>query len=250
MTLLKFSYLFYLNSVFIIFLISCAPVYVPNNINTPQFSQAGEVKIGGWYGNNDYGISASAAIDDHWALMINGLFGSQEGSPENEKNAYEHRLWEGGFGIYNTFGETGHFDIFAGYGVGYSRYEDYHKVYVNWGNNFILVKKAKGNFKRFFMQTSYSEQISPKYSFGLAMRFSDVSFGKLFLGDNVSISAGDSYLEPAFFIIMGQKILKIKTQIGASFPLRDQPNFDHQPLWISVGVDLHFGKSDAVRSNY
>ena len=171
MTSLKFPYLRYLNCVLVIFLSSCAPVYIPNNINTPQFSRAGEVKVGGWLGSGKYNVTVSAAVDNHLAIMVNGAFGSQKGSYEEGEDEYEHRLWEGGIGMYDNFGESTHFDFFAGYGVGYARYEDYHKIHYSggWGSdNYIIEKKAKGDFNRFFMQTSFSEHISKKLSIGMA----------------------------------------------------------------------------------
>ena len=102
----------------IVFLSSCAPVYIPNAVNVPLNSNKGELQIGGYAGSNGFDLQTSYAITKEIAVMLNGS--TMNRTDDSTSSYHKHGFGEAAMGYYNSFDQAGRFEIFAGYGVGSS----------------------------------------------------------------------------------------------------------------------------------
>ena len=225
---------------------ACAPVYVANNVNTPQFSEGGEIIVGGNYGTNGAEIQLAAAVTDHIALMGNGSFASRSEDDEIHK----HNFLEAGLGWFTSFRESGRFDLFAGYGGGNAEYKGNGAHIFSSGN----LVKISGDYDRIFFQTSIGavykgkRERKPDITFGLAIRYTIVRFENFFNSEDIHLTAENTFIEPVFFASIGKKMLHLKTQIGFVRPLKYVENrpFDYDRMWTSVGLYLRFGGKNST----
>src|ERR1041385_6595954 len=106
--------------IFILAILSCSPVYLPNSRNVPMFSKAGEVQGSLSFGSG-YNLQTAVSITNNIGIMANGMYADSK-NLDNKVNKYT--FGEVGLGYYSNNNEKYYFDVFAGYGTGKSSSSD------------------------------------------------------------------------------------------------------------------------------
>lgn len=207
---------------------SCAPIYVPNVINTPTINQKYDFQ-----GNFNIGVSGfdpqlAYAFSDQFALMVNGSFYNY--SNDSSVNFRSHYYGEAGIGYYKKMTKTFLVSVYAGAGFGHIN-TSYTSIlfnsFANVMNNKIFISPSLG------YNTEFLDFIfSPRTSY---VRVFDP------LGNSQSIL----FIEPALTLKYGFKYIKTVTQLGLSIPLiNGEASFDYSPFIFSVGIqtNLNFSK--------
>jgi hypothetical protein len=221
---MKFSKLFILLISFTIVLGSCAPVYIPNTINTPLFKHEGELQLAVYAGTAGFDPQISYALTNHIGLMVNGSFMSDES--DSSTNFHKHQLIEGGIGYFKSMSDRTRFEIFAGYGGG--------TVQAQY-SNILWTDYADTKMTRFFIQPALGYSTAT-IDAGLALRYVIVNAGQ------EPDFETQSYLEPAFTLKAGYKYLKFVGQLGLSIPTSEELYINHQPAMFSMGVNAYLAK--------
>lgn len=222
----------------LVFFTSCVSKYIPNIINTPMFTNAGEFQANIAYGSSDYNGQLGYAITDHIAVMVNGNYNNTVEVYEryNDELRENHRklyFIEGGLGYYNLFSVNGHYEVFGGYGTG--QVDILHNS-IDW-----LDLDPDGNvnnkYNRYFLQPSI----------GFTRKVIEGNFTTRFVvvqlkpGERILKESWNYLIEPAITARIGFKHIKGIVQIGYSFPLNGE-------LANEVPFDDHdlYGESDRV----
>ncbi len=202
----------------------CAPMYIPNKVNTPLLSHKGESQVGGFIGSSGFDPQLSYAVTDHFGLMLNGSFQAGKDSTNNK-----HNFLEIGGGYYRKLSERGRFEVFAGYGAG--------NVQASYDNG-IFRAYSDANVQRFFIQPDV----------GLTTRVVDAALAMRFVVVNArqnQFNLTRSFLEPAITIKLGYKYIKLVYQLGVSMPLNSNNLIEQQPVITSLGIQGYIGKGFA-----
>jgi hypothetical protein len=204
---------------------SCAPAYVPNVVNSPMFSNKGEVQVSGHGGIAGFDPQAAVAVTDHVGIMMNGSFENR--TEDSTENYHKHNFIEFGAGYYQKIGVIGRFEAYGGGGFGkLQAYEDAG----------FWVSKSDVKTMRFFVQPAI----------GMATEVFDGSFAARLVALNLkqdTLSNTGVLIEPAFTFKVGYKFVKAVFQVGASLPLNGEHiDFTYQPFIYSVGLQVTLGR--------
>lgn len=204
---------------------SCSPLYIPNMVNTPMLTQAGEVQLAGSVGLSGTDVQAAAAITDNIGALAN--YTNSDYGTESGSNSFLQQFGEIGAGFYDRLGQFGRFEIFGGQGFGTLTAN--HDV-------------ERWDFKR--MATLNRTFVQP--SIGLTSDALDLSFSTRFSYLNVqggSQSFNNYFLDPTLSLRLGYKNVKLTTQAGLSFQLVDNMDFiDYQPFMFNIGILLYLSR--------
>jgi hypothetical protein len=203
---------------------SCAPMYIPNKVNTPLFSEAGELQMGGYLGTSGFDPQVNYAVTDHIGLMFNGSF--QAGNSDSTEAYNDHQFYELGAGYYTKFSEIGRFEVFGGYGFG--------NVKARYDNGFF-VDYSDASVQRFFIQPDV----------GISSKIIDASFALRFVVVNAqqnNLNLTRSFMEPAFTLKVGFKYVKFVWQFGFSLPFNATYLIEQQPFIGSIGIQGYINK--------
>jgi hypothetical protein len=205
--------------------VSCAPAYVPNVINSPMFSNKGEIQASGHGGIAGFDPQVSYAITDHLGVMVNGSFADR--TSDSTDNYNKHRFIEAGAGYYQKIGSIGRFEAYGGGGFGKL------KAYQNVG---FWISSADVNCMRFFVQPAI----------GLSTDVFDGSIATRLVALNLkqdTLSNTGLLLEPVITAKVGYRYVKAVFQFGISLPLNsEQIDFTYQPFLFSIGLQATFGR--------
>lgn len=202
---------------------SCAPLYVPNTVNTPIFTEKGEFQASAFAGTSGFDVQVAYAATDHLGFMVNGNFEDYESEPYDEYR--KSSFVEFGVGYFEKTESNSILEIYGGAGFGSIQglYDDYSF----WSNDDIAINASTF---RVFVQPALGmwwDQIEGSVAPRLV-------FVKI-MENSVAQSA--VFLEPTATIRAGFQKVKVVMQAGLSFPLNeDRVNFDYAPLMISVGI--------------
>jgi len=212
---------------FLLELFSCAPVYVPNVLNTPMLSKAGEVQLTVHNATSGFDPQFAVAITDNIGIMLNGSF--SDVSFEDSDDYRKHKFFEMGVGYYQKITENFQFETFGGYGFG--------KIQSNFSNHF-WAPKGTINLNRFFIQPTVGASFHP-FEGCISARAAHVSFA------NKNRSSQGIFFEPAITGKLVYKRMKGIVQFGFSLPVVDYDlAFEYQPVILSIGLSLSLGKMD------
>jgi hypothetical protein len=215
-----------LSPVAFLYLVSCAPAYVPNTINTPLLSNKGEIQAGLNYGLSGFDPQAAYALTDHIGLMINGSF--RNNTSDSSDSYHRHAFVEGGGGYYTRIGGAGRFEVYGGYG--YSRLQAYF-------DGDIWIKYANVYSHRLFLQPAVGFT-TKVFDLSFASRVVLVSMHQEDVQENVFL------FEPALTLKLGYKYVKGVVQFGLSFPNSSvSVDFGYQPIMFSIGVQADLRKN-------
>lgn len=208
-----------------IYLSSCAPMYIPNKVNIPLLSHAGELQVGAFGATSGLDPQVTYAITNHVAVMANGSFRNDE-PDSTTTNYHKHSFGELGVGYYKQLSDNLRFEVFAGYGGG-----NIEALY----SNSLFSDYAKTKIKRFFIQPDVgftTKVVDP----GLAMRFVIVNATQA----NQNITR--AFLEPAVSLKAGFEYIKFVFQAGLSIPFQNDNMIEQEPFIAAVGIQAYLFK--------
>lgn len=201
-----------LTFIFLIGIYGCAPVYLPNVVNTPMLSDKGELQAAIYTGVSGFDPQFAYAITDHLGVMLNASFANL--SKDNNDNLKKYQFIETGVGYYTKIKESGRFETFGG--LGYA--------------NLNLLNSNNIYSYRFFIQPSIGA-VSDFFDGSFSTRFVLLSISK----DNFNYK--NFFIEPVITAKVGYKFIKAVFQIGLSLPLHSSsPSYECQPLLFSIGL--------------
>src|ERR1035437_7848376 len=105
------------------FLNSCAPIYIPNNINTPLLSKKNEATINLGFGQNGVDCQLSYAVSENIGLLLNGSYLSDESNSNFNKDItyQEHQKYiEAAIGSFGELSKNIVLEAYFGGGYGNS----------------------------------------------------------------------------------------------------------------------------------
>lgn len=197
----------------------CAPVYIPNVVNTPMLSNKGELQAAVYTGVTGFDPQFAYAITNNLGVMLNASFANKTNDTLN--NFHKHQFVETGVGYFTKIGESGRFETFGGIG--------YAKLKSDYSNNLWISYTDLYSY-RLFLQPSI----------GAATDFFDGSFSTRFVylslfQNNLNYNA--FFIEPVITAKVGYKYVKAVFQLGFSFPVNsNEIIFSYQPLLFSIGI--------------
>lgn len=218
---------------------SCAPVYVPNTLNTPLFSKAGELSSTTQIAFSGLDQQLAYSITDNLGVMLNGNFQNTQRDPERfSENFQKHIFGEAGAGYYTGIGVSNFiFEVYGGFGLG-NFYAKYFPVSFSESNGIPRISNVDLN--RFFLQPGIGLK-NRIFELSLALRLSNVNFMRSHTND-VIIDTNKPYFfaEPALTARLGSKNIKCISQIGASIFLNKDESINYNPFIFSLGIQLNF----------
>lgn len=218
----------------------CAPVYVPNTVHSPMLEGQGEVQVGGYLGSSGIDLQGAVALTDHVGVSADFSYADQEQEAEDESigsDVHNHRFGEVGLGYFTDAGEAGRFEVYGGYGRGSAEATDEYEFF---GSQSVT---ATGRYDRFFLQPAMGITVGPLTLNG-AIRLVRVRFFEFETSREIfSENRAQFFVEPAGGVQIGTRTVRFGTQIGVSQPFTPASDvaFHHQPIWLSVGVQLALG---------
>ena len=99
---------------------SCAPAYIPNKVNAPLFTEAGEISAELSVGRNGLDPQFAMAVTENIAFMINGNLSLPNNTDTTDLDFHRHGFIEAGAGYFTKIGTNQVFEIFGGFGRGFS----------------------------------------------------------------------------------------------------------------------------------
>lgn len=211
-----------ISSMALVFLISCAPVYVPNAINTPLLTQQHDASLQGSFGFNGYDAQAAYSPLKGLGIMANAGF--------YDSNTFTHTFFEGGAGYYGSFENTGRYEVYGGFGNGNTVL-----------NNNILADRITGNYNRIFIQPSIGAKTNV-FEGSFTPRLVYVNFYDLKLDNYTNTPLSSVYIEPVVTAKVGYKFAKFFIQFGLSLHTENALSIYSSPFLFNMGLNLSFSK--------
>lgn len=209
---------------------SCAPLYTPNLVHVPLFSDKNDADVQFGTGTCGYDAQVAYAPINHLGLMVNSSFKNKDVSDTNFYN--KHNFIEGGLGYFGKIDEAGRYECYLGYGNGSAQ---------NYSEGFYGL--VKGSYNRFFFQPSIGVKTDVfEGAFSLRVVYIDMySISKNVGYTRSELSAG--YYEPVLTAKMGYKFIKFFIQGGLSIPMQNQLKYTDSPLIMNCGMNFNFSES-------
>lgn len=214
-----FSFLLFI----FLFLVGCAPIYNPNAVNSPQFTQKNDAHLQGSVGISGYDIQAAYSPLNKLGIMANI-------STFENSNNYWSRFYEGGAGYYQTFDENGRLECYGGFGNGQTTL-----------NNNIIGGTINASYNRFFIQPGIGvKQDFIETSFCTRIAYVDVY--QLRSNDPNLIPTGAFFVEPVLTGKFGYKYVKAFMQVGLSLTSIKLLSIYSVPLIMNIGMNISFSE--------
>ncbi len=224
----KTNYLMIIALALIILNSGCTSTYYPNTINTPDFSERGELVIGAYGGSSGFNPQIAYSVTDNIGVMANAAFLND--SDSETKDYHNYRFYEGGIGYYTTFLNYGRASVFSGYGHGSN--EIYTDMVYDQINNVYYSETRIVDFSRFFIQPSFG--VSKGFfetNFALRAAFISSTHSYVFSSKNY-----DVFFEPVFTAKAGFDVIKFYLQFGYTFSATYYDNIVPERNIISFGI--------------
>lgn len=193
---------------FALFLSSCAPLYIPNQVNVPLLRKSGDLNLSAAVATSGGEIQLAYSPISSIGLLINGSFMSGEEDT--------HQFGEFGVGYYKSLGALGVFEIYSGIGYGHSETNDTD----GYGN------KIQGDYFRLFAQPSIGADLG-FFEGAMSIRTCYVNFPN---------HGSGIFFEPALTARAGFDKVKFTSQFGISVNLSGAHDFDYIPWIINFGI--------------
>ncbi len=204
----------------------CKPLYVPNVVNTPLFSNKNEFQAAIHFGTAGFDPQLAYAITNNIGIMANGSFEIFENNDTTLTFPHKHSFGEMGIGYFTKLTSTQRFEVYGGYGIGTIKYQI--------GDNSTPIE-AKINTNRFFIQPAYGITME-HFDFSVASRIIWIS------GEGSVQKYNTSFWEPAVTVRAGGRNVKGVVQLGLSIPFQQIDYIEYEPILFSVGVQASFGE--------
>jgi hypothetical protein len=226
----------------VFFLGSCVTYYVPNVINTPLFSEAGETSLAVHKGISGTDPQFAVAITDNLALMVNGSYANRtykKPSGYNEGKYHKHQFVEAAAGYFNTTKNNMVIEGFVGMGKGKTK--GCGQIW-ELGLLFVNYESVDSKYTKYFFQPSLGKsrgdiEVSGSARF-VMVTFDDREIGKCY------------YMEPVATVKYGSTWLKVFFQTGISLQLNFGNNFkEYNPYLLSFGLEAKPGIKRKSKNN-
>lgn len=221
----------------VLFFNSCAPVYIPNTINSPLFSNKGEFHANIGAGKAGIDAQVAYAVTDHIGVMVNSNFGNNGASTltsDTLKNNYT--FFEGGVGYYAPISDIVRFECYGGFGIGNGKGNFRNSEVDVW----YIVKDVKANYSRIFLQPAIGLS-TEVVDLSLASR---LSFVDMTIDDAhfINTNGYSLFLEPALTAKVGFKYVKFFGQIGVCMNARSPIHYEYQHTSFTLGTQITIGR--------
>jgi hypothetical protein len=227
-------------STLLITLSGCMSLYHPNAVQTPLFTNAGEVHAAAHAGLTGGDVQVAYSPLDNVAVLGAASYNSNAlfSSTGNDDEVY--RYAEASLGYYAPHTGMLRTEIFAGMGVGSS--VDHPNVEFP-----DEVYSYRASFQRYFMQGTMGASdhfgANPwQREFGLALRLAYLHFQEVHAGDERLNVPGALFVEPALFGRVGREGVMMEAQLGGSWT-PSSFRFDWQYLRFTLGLHVAFGRA-------
>jgi hypothetical protein len=208
--------------IFLIYLNSCAPLYIPNVVNAPMLSEKNDLNAAINFGLSGTDVQTAYAITDNIGIMVNGSFMNETSDTIND-NYHKHIFVEAGAGYYKTFGKFIQFETYGGYGIG--RINSY---------------QTSGEFSSF--ADTYVNRFFVQPAIGFKSNYFELAFAPRTICAFVSqenVSKTGLFIEPTLLLKAGSPMVKVVAQFGLSYMLNDYSNsFNYEPFLFSFGLQF------------
>ena len=211
-------------SILFLMLSSCAPMYVPNVINTALLKNQGEIQMSVYTGTAGIDPQFAFAITDHIGIMANGSFADRS---DTTGDFHKHTFVEFGAGYFENIGGNGVVEVYGGYGFG--------KLEASFNSDEIWTSYANVTSNRIFLQPSI----------GLTTSVADIAFSPRLCYVTVSqesVTKSTLFFEPAITGKVGFKYVKFNGQLGFSVPANGE-YINYQPIMFSIGMQVFIGRN-------
>ena len=226
----KIFYKFIIFSLSIVYFSACAPLYVPNVVNTPMLTEKGDLNASLHAGLSGYDAQGAYALTENIAVMLNSSF--MNSTSDSSNNYHKHIFVEAGAGYFKPLGEFGLFEVYSGYGLG--KINSYQAT----GD---LMSFADTYVNRFFVQPSFGF-VSPYFEAAIAPR-AVMAFVSQTTGRQTGF-----FIEPTLVLKAGSPNLKLTSQIGLSYMLNQyETSFFYQPFIFSIGLQYSVRGGESER---
>ena len=236
---------------FLTTLTGCFPTYLPNAVNTPLFSEKGEIEADVHASLNGWNVQGGYAVTDHVGVIANAQFnrGRVSGLDSlgvSSEELFKHYFVEGGAGYYGKIGSIGRYGAYGGFGGGSTSSWDAFFL----SDNTFDTEYIQADYLRSFI-TPEIGMATPYFDMSFAPRFSYVNFLNTKRISDGAISANsysNLFLEPVLMLRGGYKWVKLSTQLGASVPLLAKNDvrqaFNVQPFIWTIGLHINIRSFD------
>lgn len=208
----------------------CAPIYTPNIVHTPLFSEKHDADIQLGSGTSGYDAQAAYAPTDHVGVMVNSSFKNKDVADTNYY--HKHRFIEAGLGYYGKINEAGRYECYLGYGNGNA--ENYNDDFYGF---------VTGKYNRYFIQPSIGAKTDV---FEGALSVRAVYIDMYSISKNVEYTRSELsafYVEPVVTARVGYKFIKFFVQAGLSLPVENKVKYTDSPFMLNFGFNINFSKS-------
>ncbi|CAN5435185.1 hypothetical protein BH10BAC1_BH10BAC1_07350 [soil metagenome] len=216
--------------IIVFFSIGCAPLYTPNLVHIPLFSDKNDADIQLATGTCGYDAQIAYAPINHLGVMINSSFKNKEVTDTNY--FHKHNFVEGGVGFFGKINEAGRYECFAGYGNGNAQ-----NYLEGWYG------KVDGSYNRFFLQPSIGAKTDVfEGAFSVRLAYVDMYY----LSRNTGYSRSELsawYFEPVITAKIGYRFVKFFVQGGLSLPFESTIKYTNSPFILNFGLNLNFSQS-------
>lgn len=209
---------------------SCRPLYTPNPVNIPLFSQGEEVHGSLAVGSNGYNLQLAWAPVEHLGLMLNANTYSVYTDSVFVRR-FRHQYVEAGAGYWTRLNKYLRQEIYVGLGTGANGEDPIRYFY-----NRLFIQPTIGLSRRYF-------------DLGFAPR---ITFANHYATENTGgrseFTDEAIFFEPAAVFRAGYDQIKFQFQAHRSFALGGAP-FTYQNWTFGFGIHITLGK-DFDRYNY
>ncbi len=210
--------------------VSCAPIYTPNVVHVPLFSEKHDADLQFGMGTAGYDVQAAYAPTNYIGVMVNSSY--QFKDVADTSSYHKHNFVEAGIGYYGKIEEAGRFECFAGFGSGEAK--SYSRDF--WGY-------VSGNYNRFFIQPSIGAKMDV-FEGAFSCRVAYVDMYQFSGTTNYNRSQMNTfYFEPVLTAKAGYKFVKFFVQGGLSMPIESNLKYTDQPFILNFGLNFSFSKS-------
>lgn len=221
---------------------SCNVAYRPNMINTPLFTEKGDIAITAASNN----VQAAYAVSNHVGVMANGFLEQNVVNNNETGNGGLGYMGEAGVGYFTLMGnENLVFETYAGAGFGHLYLNNNYRD----ANNDIQKRTLDANGMKLFVQPAIGYKL-PHFEISGAIRYSNINYTGVKTSnwpanDLVNANLDDvgntpySFLEPALTVRGGFKSVKLQLQYINCIKLNSgNINYDTDILNLGIIIQL------------
>jgi len=214
----------------VLFLASCAPIYTPNIVHTPLFSEKNDADLQIGMGTSGYDVQAAYAPTNYLGVMVNSSFQYRDVTDTNYY--HKHEFVEAAVGYYGKIDEAGRYECYLGYGNGEAK---------SYSPDFYGL--VTGSYNRFFIQPSIGAKMDV-FEGAFSLRVAYVDMYKISKNVEYRRSELNSfYFEPVLTAKVGYKFVKFFVQGGLSLPIENTLKYTDSPLLLNFGLSFSFSKA-------